>query len=175
MWIVCCLADNSHEMSRLDFSEKKKKKKNRLLQILLGALRANRNQESLLILTFWLGVVGCGKGVVHLTWSWSPTDIGLSWARPAILAVDKGKGRMFLFALFLHFHSFSSSPVHLLHLFFYLLPFSGRWLKMTHKSWCVVKPQHNILTTNKLVQLTMLWTTELRLWVVIEIDALDTL
>ena len=24
-----------------------------------------------------------------------------------------------------------------------LLPFSGRWHKMTHKGWCVVNPQHN--------------------------------
>ena len=23
------------------------------------------------------------------------------------------------------------------------LPFSGRWHKMTHKGWCVIKPQHN--------------------------------
>ena len=45
MWIVC-QADNSHEMSRLVFSQKKKKKKIFfleccLLQILLGALRVN--------------------------------------------------------------------------------------------------------------------------------------
>ena len=40
MWIVC-LADNSHEISRLVFFEKLKKNKNKcpLLQILLGPLR----------------------------------------------------------------------------------------------------------------------------------------
>ena len=45
MWIVC-QADDSHEISRLVFSEKKNKKKTnilerRLVQILLGALRVN--------------------------------------------------------------------------------------------------------------------------------------
>ena len=47
-----------------------------------------------------------------------------SWARPAILVVGKGRGGMFLFLLFLHFHSCSSFfPVplfHLLYSFFYL-------------------------------------------------------
>ena len=41
MWIVC-KADNSHEMSRLIFSEKKKKKKNQnvvFYKILLDAFR----------------------------------------------------------------------------------------------------------------------------------------
>ena len=38
MWIVC-LADDSHEMSRLVFSEKKKKIECRLLQSSLGDLR----------------------------------------------------------------------------------------------------------------------------------------
>ena len=33
-----------------------------------------------------------------------------SWARPAILALDKGRGGMFLFFLFLHFHSFFFLP-----------------------------------------------------------------
>ena len=40
-----------------------------------------------------------------------------SWARPAILVVGKGRGGMFLFLLFLHFHSCSSFfPVPLFHL-----------------------------------------------------------
>ena len=44
-----------------------------------------------------------------------------SWARPAILVVDKGRGGMFLFLLFLPFHSCSSFfPVLLFHLFYYL-------------------------------------------------------
>ena len=50
--------------------------------------------------------------------------LAYSWARPAILVVGKGRGGMFLFLLFLHFHSCSSFfPVplfHLLHSLFYL-------------------------------------------------------
>ena len=55
---------------------------------------------------------------------------------------------MFLFLLFLHFHSCSSFfPVPLFHLLYSLssisfLPFSGRRHKMTLKGWRVVKPQH---------------------------------
>ena len=49
--------------------------------------------------------------------------LAYSWARPAILIVGKGRGGMFLFLLFLHFHSCSSCfPVPLFHLYslFYL-------------------------------------------------------
>ena len=43
--------------------------------------------------------------------------LAYSWARPAILVVGKGRGGMFLFLLFLHFHSCSSFfPVPLFHL-----------------------------------------------------------
>ena len=41
MWIIC-LADDSHEMSRLVFSEKKNEC--HLLQILLGALRVKQKE-----------------------------------------------------------------------------------------------------------------------------------
>ena len=34
--------------------------------------------------------------------------LAYSWARPAILVAGKGRGGMFLFLLFLHFHSCSS-------------------------------------------------------------------
>ena len=74
--------------------------------------------------------------------------LAYSWARPAILVVGKGRGGMFLFLLFLHFHSCSSFfPVPLFHLLYSLssisfLPFSGRRHKMTLKGWRVVKPQH---------------------------------
>ena len=70
------------------------------------------------------------------------------WARPVILVAGKGRGGMFLFLLFLHFHScssfflslsFVSSTVSSIS----FLPFSGRRHKMTRKGWCVVKPQHN--------------------------------
>ena len=44
-----------------------------------------------------------------------------SWARPAILVAGKGREVMFLFLLFLHFHScFSFFPVPPFHLFCYL-------------------------------------------------------
>ena len=70
-----------------------------------------------------------------------------SWVRPAILVAGKDRGGMFLFLQFLHFHFCSSFfPVPLFHLFYYsisFLPFSGRWHKMTHKGWHVVKCQHN--------------------------------
>ena len=47
--------------------------------------------------------------------------LAYSWARPAILVAGKGREVMFLFLLFLHFHSsFSFFPVPLFHLFCYL-------------------------------------------------------
>ena len=48
--------------------------------------------------------------------------LAYSWARPAILVAGKGRGGMFLFLLFLHFHSCSSFfPVPLLSLLLSLL------------------------------------------------------
>ena len=59
--------------------------------------------------------------------TFAPPDWGVqlilaySWARPAILVVGKGRGGMFLFLLFLHFHSCSSFfPVPLFHLLYSL-------------------------------------------------------
>ena len=47
--------------------------------------------------------------------------LAYSWASPAILVEGKGRGGMFFFLLFLHFHSCSSFfPVPLLHLLYYL-------------------------------------------------------
>ena len=92
-------------------------------------------------------VVGRSKGVVY------PASLGVqlilaySWARPAILAAGKGRGGMFLFLLFLHFHSFSSLfPVPLFHFLLSLLTLFSLSLgdnTVTHKGWRVVKPQHN--------------------------------
>ena len=45
---------------------------------------------------------------------------------------------IFLFLLVLSFISSTVSSIS-------LLPFSGRWHKMTHKGWRVIKPQHNQL------------------------------
>ena len=72
----------------------------------------------------------------------------LAW--PAILVAGKGRGQMFLTLLFLYFHfsslsslslSFISSTISSIS----FLPFSGRRHKMTHKGWCVIKPQHSQL------------------------------
>ena len=47
--------------------------------------------------------------------------LAYSWARPAILVAGKGRGGMFLFLLFLHFHSCSYFfPNRLFHLLYYL-------------------------------------------------------
>ena len=47
--------------------------------------------------------------------------LAYSWARPAILVAGKGRGGMFLFLLFLHFHSCSYFfPYRLFHLLYYL-------------------------------------------------------
>ena len=47
--------------------------------------------------------------------------LAYSWARPAILVAGKVRWGIFLFLLFLHFHSCSSFfPVPLFHLFYYL-------------------------------------------------------
>ena len=52
------------------------------------------------------GVVGCGEGFGYLT---SPLILASRWARSAILVAGKVEGEYFLFLLFLHFHSCSSS------------------------------------------------------------------
>ena len=94
-----------------------------------------------------LGVVGWGKGVVYLDHWAVQLILAYSWARPAILAVGKGRGGMFLFLLFHHTHSFSSfCPVPLFRLLYYLFPpFLWETNKMTHKDWHVVEPQHKSL------------------------------
>ena len=66
----------------------------------------------------WLGgakvsCIFCNRGVQLI--------LAYSWARPAILVAGKGREVMFLFLLFLQFHSCSSFfPVPLFHLFCYL-------------------------------------------------------
>ena len=74
--------------------------------------------------------------------------LAYSWTRPVILVAGKGRGVMFLFLLFLHFHSsYYFFLVYLFHLLsissICFLLFSGRRYKMTHKGWRVVKPQQN--------------------------------
>ena len=82
------------------------------------------------------GVVGWGEDVLYLM-SAEGTQLILAycWARPTVLAAGKGRGGIYLFLLFCHFLSFSSSSpiplssplLSLLSLFF----FSGRWHKMS--------------------------------------------
>ena len=71
------------------------------------------------------GVVGQCKGVVSVLSPGHPNDIGLQLGKAnAILVADKGRGGMFLFLLFLHFHScFSFFPVPLFHLKYLFSPF----------------------------------------------------
>ena len=76
------------------------------------------------------------------------------WARPPILVAGKGRGRMFLFFLFLHFLScsyffpflsFISSTIS-------FLPFSGRWHKMTYKVDVSLNPKTIKLWKNSVLQ-----------------------
>ena len=97
------------------------------------------------------GVVGwCG--VVYLMSPDFQLILAYSWARTAILIAGKGRGGMFLFFLFLHFHSCSSFfPVSLLHLLYYLFylfyylfsPFLWETTQNGPQGLHVVKPQHN--------------------------------
>ena len=85
-----------------------------------------------------------------------------SWSRPPILVAGKGREGMFLFLLFLHFHSVSTFfPGSLFYLFYYLfwlfLPFSGRRHKKTKKCWCVVKLQHNQIHWVQFMLYVPLW------------------
>ena len=91
------------------------------------------------------GRLGAAKVSCILCYRGVQLILSYSWARPAILVAGKGRGGMFLLLLFLDFHygsssfSFISSTISSIS----FLSFSGRRHKMTHKGWCVVKPQHN--------------------------------
>ena len=70
--------------------------------------------------------------------------LAYSWARPASLVADKGRGGIFYIFCF-----FTFIPVPLSSLFLSFISsisfllFSGRRHKMTHKGCRIVKPQHN--------------------------------
>ena len=69
----------------------------------------------------WWGWSGGAKVLCILHHRGVQLILAYSWARPAILVVSKGRGGMFLFLLFLHFHSCSSFfPVPLFHLLYSL-------------------------------------------------------
>ena len=66
----------------------------------------------------WLGGAKVSCNLHH--WG-GQLILNYSWARPATLVAGKGRGGMFLFLLFLHFHSCSSFfPVPLFLLLYYL-------------------------------------------------------
>ena len=81
-----------------------------------------RNKEN--ISSFWTefeGWSGGAKVLCILYHRGVQLILAYSWARPAILVVGKGRGGMFLFLLFLHFHSCTSFfPVPLFHLLYSL-------------------------------------------------------
>ena len=94
-----------------------------------------------------LGVVGCGERCI-LCHRGIQLILAYSWARLAILVAGKGRGGMFLFLLFLYFHSCSSFfpvPLFYLHIYLFCLfsPFLRETTQMTHKGWHVVKPKHH--------------------------------
>ena len=68
-----------------------------------------------------------------------------SWTRPAILVAGKGRGGMYLFLLFLHFHSCSSFfPVLLFHLFYYLFYLFSPFLWETTRVDVLLNPTQSI-------------------------------
>ena len=90
-------------------------------------------------------MVGWCRGVVYLMSPGRPTDIGLSWTRPAIPVEVKVEGEWFYFFCFFTFIpvplsslslSFISSTISSIS----FLPFSGRRHKMTHKDWRSLNP-----------------------------------
>ena len=91
----------------------------------MGYFSSLRNALNAVIEFFILNVLGWSGGakVLCILHHWGVQLIlAYSWARPAILVVGKGRGGMFLFLLFLHFHSCSSFfPVPLFHLLYSLL------------------------------------------------------
>ena len=86
----------------------------------------------------WVWRVSCHRGVQLI--------LAYSWARPAILVAGKS-----VFFYFFCFFTFIPIPLSSLSLSLIsstissisLLPFSGRWHKMTHKGWRVLKSPHN--------------------------------
>ena len=89
-----------------------------------------------------VGVVEWGRGVVYLTSPGRPVDIGLQLFKAYYpLQQVRVQGECFYFFCFFTFIHFTSSPVPIFDLLYYLfyLPFCGRQHKMTHKGWRVVK------------------------------------
>ena len=97
--------------------KKKKKKKSNISSELIKGMKLKLSRNVHTSLGGWV-VRRC-----HVSFVTRGVQLILadSWARPAILVAGKGREVMFLFLLFLHFHScFSFFPVPPFHLFCYL-------------------------------------------------------
>ena len=88
--------------------------------------------SSIQIVCMECGVVGCGEVSCILRRWGVQLILAHSWAGLAILVAGMGRGGMYLFFLFLHFHSCSSFfPVPLFHLLRYLFYLFSLSLEMT--------------------------------------------
>ena len=89
-----------------------------ICSVFAGSTTSSVKRHSITQIRGWSG----GSKVLCILHHWGVQLIlAYSWARPAILVVGKGRGGMFLFLLFLHFHSCSSFfPVPLFHLLYSL-------------------------------------------------------
>ena len=101
--------------------------------------------------------------------------LAYSWARPTILIAGKGRGEWFYFFCFFTFIPVSLSSLSLSFISTSIssisfLPSSGRWHKVTHKGWRVIKPQHN-QSVNQYPQ-HMLFSVKNMLWVLIRSTSL---
>ena len=128
-------------LSTYDIISLKKKKNNKMMPS-KGTAMKKPLENSLAILWLLLGITkthpfkyiergwsGGAKVSCILCHRGVQLILAYSWARPAILVAGKGWGGMFLFLLFLHFHSCSSFfPVLLFHLFDYLFYHSSPFL-----------------------------------------------
>ena len=88
----------------------------------------------------------CGEGAVYLTSPGIQLILAYNLAGPAILVAGKGRGGMFLFLLFLHFHSCTSFFLVLLfHFLYYLVYLFSPFLWETTKN-VSLNPNTIILT-----------------------------
>ena len=96
-----------------------------------------------------------------------------SWARPAILVAGKGREVMFLFLLFLHFHScFSFFPVPPFHLFCYLFCLFSPFLWETTQNdpqglTCRSTPSQSkpSLSTNRIIEYYRMYEWRAKAWI----------
>ena len=107
----------------------------------------------------WLGVAKMSCILCHRG---AQLILAYSWARLAILVAGKGSGNVFNSFCFFFFISVPLSSMSLSLISSTItsisfLPFSGRWHKMTHKGWHVVKPQHNQFLFEKTKVWKLLW------------------